>query len=83
LEAAGLIRETTDPDARAAFLLVNDLGALLLRGRLVQIAGIDPLQGPGAHRWADTVLAVYGSGIYASPQASVAPGAPGAPEVAR
>jgi AcrR family transcriptional regulator len=69
LEAAGLLREAADPDARAAFLLVNDLGALLLQERLVQVVGVDPLRGPGARRWADAVLAVYGIGIYANGQA--------------
>lgn len=63
---AGLLRPGPDPDAQAAFLLVNDLGAVILRDQLRSVAGIDPLSGPGIVRWSRTVFDVYGNAVLPS-----------------
>jgi len=44
---------------RAAFLLVNDLKMLILRDRIREPLGIDPLSAAGVRRWGAEVLAVY------------------------
>jgi TetR/AcrR family transcriptional regulator, regulator of cefoperazone and chloramphenicol sensitivity len=66
LTTAGIVRPSADPSAQAAFLLANDLGALLLRDHLTAVLGTDPLSPDGAARWTQTVLAVYGAGIFRS-----------------
>ncbi|MBC3192286.1 TetR/AcrR family transcriptional regulator [Pseudonocardia sp. C8] len=63
LADAGLATEGAAPDVRAAFLLVNDLAVLILRARLTDVLGTDPLSAPGMRRWAGEVLAVYGGGL--------------------
>ncbi len=55
-----------DPAVRAAFLLINDLAVLLLRGHLTEVPGADPRSGPGMTRWASEVLAIYGAGLLAA-----------------
>lgn len=60
---AGVLRLGPDPDAQAAFLLVNDLGAVILRNQLKSVAGIDPLAGPDIERWSRTVFDVYGKAV--------------------
>ncbi|OII69567.1 MULTISPECIES: TetR/AcrR family transcriptional regulator [unclassified Streptomyces] len=55
-----------DPDVRAAFLLVNDLAVFLLRRRIEEALGVDPLSPPGLERWGHEVLAVYGGGLRAA-----------------
>ena len=60
MEAAGLLRLGPDPDTQAAFLLVNDLGAVILRDQIRSVLGVDPLTGPGIARWSQTVFDVYG-----------------------
>ena len=55
------------PPVRAAFLLINDLTVLLLRDRLAEVLGTDPLSGPGMARWAGEVLAIYGAGLLTAP----------------
>jgi AcrR family transcriptional regulator len=60
MEAAGVLRVGPDPDAQAAFLLVNDLGAVILRDQIRSVLGVDPLAGPGIVRWSQTVFDVYG-----------------------
>ncbi|MFE9258342.1 TetR/AcrR family transcriptional regulator [Streptomyces sp. NPDC006879] len=52
-----------DRRVRAALLLVNDLAVLLLRRRLTEVLGVDPLGSAGAERWASEVLAIYGGGL--------------------
>jgi AcrR family transcriptional regulator len=66
LTAAGVVRPSPDPPVRAAFLMINDLAALLLREQVTAVLGVDPLSPDGAMRWTQTVLAVYGHGIFAS-----------------
>jgi hypothetical protein len=50
---------------RAAFLLVNDLAVVILRDRLREVLGVDPLSGAGLRRWGAEVLAIYGGGLAA------------------
>jgi TetR/AcrR family transcriptional regulator, regulator of cefoperazone and chloramphenicol sensitivity len=69
---AGLTRQNLaddggDPPARAAFLLANDLAVLILRNRLADVLGTDPLSPGGIRRWAAQVLSVYGGGLAARP----------------
>jgi len=62
LAAAG-VQAGADPAVRAAFLLVNDLAVLILRERIREVLGIDPLSGAGLRRWGAEVLAVYRDGV--------------------
>lgn len=66
LRADGLLTDTRDPEARAAFLLVNDLAVFLLRDRLHDVLGFDPLGPDGAQRWAATVVEAYRGGVLAA-----------------
>ncbi|MFE3656565.1 TetR/AcrR family transcriptional regulator [Streptomyces sp. NPDC059165] len=65
MEGAGQAVRGRDPQVRAAFLLVNDLALLILRPRLAEVLGIDPLSAAGLERWASEVLAIYGGGLTA------------------
>jgi AcrR family transcriptional regulator len=67
MAAAGILRPAADPQIRAAFLMVNDLAVLLMRGHLTAVLGVDPLSPDGANRWAQTVITVYRDGIFAAP----------------
>jgi AcrR family transcriptional regulator len=64
LAAAGILRPAADPPVRAAFLMVNDLAALLMREQLTRVLGVDPLSPQGMARWAQTVITVYRDGIF-------------------
>jgi AcrR family transcriptional regulator len=55
----------SDPGVRAAFLLVNDLAVLILRKRLTEALGEDPLSAPGMARWGAEVLEIYRHGLVA------------------
>jgi hypothetical protein len=63
LEAAGLVRPSSDAKARAAFLLVNDLAVVLLRDQVHEVLGVDPLARSGMERWTAQVLDVYSRGV--------------------
>lgn len=52
-----------DPDVRAAFLLVNDLAVLILRDRLSDVLGVDPLSAAGMRRWGSEVLSIFRDGL--------------------
>lgn len=65
MERAGQAAAGRDPQVRAAFLLVNDLALLLLRPRVAEVLGVDPLSAEGLERWAPEVLAIYGGGLTA------------------
>lgn len=65
--AAGTARAGEQPDVRAAFLLVNDLGLLMLRERLHEALGVDPLGAEGMRRWGAEVLSIYREGLGAAP----------------
>lgn len=60
---AGTLGPTDDPEVRAAFLLANDLAVLLLRPRLREVLGVDPLSGEGLRRWSAVLMATYTEGI--------------------
>jgi AcrR family transcriptional regulator len=66
LAGAGLAAEGADPAVRAAFLLVNDLAVLILRARLADVLGVDPLSREGMRRWAAEVLSIYRGGLSAA-----------------
>lgn len=67
LTAAGFASPGKDPAARAAFLLANDLALFLLRDRLTEVLGTDPLSTDGMNRWAPEVLSIYAGGLNARP----------------
>jgi AcrR family transcriptional regulator len=67
LSEAGLASGGADPEVRAAFLLVNDLAVLILRARLADVLGIDPLSAAGLRRWGAEVLSIYRGGLTAVP----------------
>jgi AcrR family transcriptional regulator len=65
LAAQGLIRPAHDEPTRAAFLLANDLGAVLLRRQIERVLGTDPLTGPGLERWTVEIMDIYMNGLSA------------------
>lgn len=67
LVTAGLADDGGDPAARAVFLLVNDLAVLMLRARVADVLGVDPLSADGMRRWGEQVLSIYGGGLTAAP----------------
>jgi TetR/AcrR family transcriptional regulator, regulator of cefoperazone and chloramphenicol sensitivity len=64
LIAAGVMQPVEDLQARAAFLLCNDLSMILFRPHLIDAAGIDPLTTEGLHRWAGTAFDAYARGVF-------------------
>ena len=66
LVAAGAAADGGDLPVRAAFLLANDLAVLVLRDRLREVLGVDPLSADGLRRWGQQVLTVYGGGLRAA-----------------
>jgi AcrR family transcriptional regulator len=67
LVAAGVAVPGRDADVRAAFLLANDLAVFLLRDRLADVLGSDPLSADGMARWGAEMLGVYAGGLGAPP----------------
>lgn len=68
LEADGVARPSKDPRARAAFLLVNDLAALLLARQVQQVSGVDLRTRDGLTRWSVEVVDVYSHGAFVGPE---------------
>ncbi len=66
---AGLATDGGDLASRAAFLLANDLAVLMLRDRLGEVLGIDPLGVAGLRRWGQQVFAIYRGGLTGAPTA--------------
>lgn len=64
LEEAGIARPSKDRRVRAAFLLVNDLAALLLARQLRDSLGIDLQTPAGMAAWADEAIDVYAQGAF-------------------
>jgi hypothetical protein len=60
---SGIADAGADPEVRAAFLLVNDVAVLILRDRLREVLGVDPLSADGMRRWGTEVFAVYRDGL--------------------
>jgi AcrR family transcriptional regulator len=67
LATAGLATLGQDPAVRAALLLANDLALFLLRDRLTEVLGLDPLSADGMTRWAPEMLSIYAGGLNAEP----------------
>lgn len=67
MAAAGLVAPGRDPAMRAAFLLANDLALFLLRDRLAEVLGTDPLSPDGVTRWSPEMLSIYAGGLTAMP----------------
>jgi len=65
--AAGTADAGDDPAVRAAFLLLNDLAVLMLRRRVAEVLGVDPLTAAGMERWATEAFAIYRDGLTGSP----------------
>lgn len=63
LTEAGSAAAGPNPEVRAAFLLVNDLAVVLLRPRLTDVLGLDPLSPEGLKSWGTEVLSVYRGGL--------------------
>ncbi|MEO6886989.1 MAG: TetR family transcriptional regulator [Jatrophihabitantaceae bacterium] len=70
MQSAGLVARTNDEDARAAFLLVNDLGAVILREQITDVLGVDPMSPDGIVRWGTAVLEAYSEPVYLPPKKS-------------
>ena len=64
----GIARPSEDPDIRAAFFLVNDLGLILLRSPIADAIGGDPLTPDGIERWAREATTVYAEGAFSVPR---------------
>jgi AcrR family transcriptional regulator len=64
LEQAGIARPSRDRHLRAAFLLVNDLAAVLLARQIEAACGTNPLAPEGMRRWADEIADVYARGAF-------------------
>lgn len=63
-EAAGALRPSVDARTRAVFLLVNDLGQIVLRDLIAQAIGVDPLSPAGLRMTGAVLMEVYVGGIY-------------------
>lgn len=68
MRAAGLVTASDREDVRAAFLLVNDLGAVILREQIADVLGFDPVSPDGVAPWAEAVLEVYSTPTYLPPK---------------
>lgn len=62
----GRVRRGTDPAHVAAVLLAHDLSVLLLRARLADATGVDPLSPEGADQWLATTSDLYAGRIIVS-----------------
>ncbi|MFG2523496.1 TetR/AcrR family transcriptional regulator [Streptomyces sp. NPDC048527] len=83
LVAAGVAVAGQDRTARTAFLLANDLAVFLLRDRLAEVLGVDPLSADGMSRWAPEMLSIYAGGLNSAPQDTPTQASADAPEGGR
>ncbi len=67
LTDAGIARPSEDPVVRAALLLSNDLGMVLLRPLLRDAIGVDPLSPEGAFRFVREAVVIYTEGAFVAP----------------
>lgn len=65
--AAGTMRPTEDLETRAAILISQPLGLLLMREPLAAVLGYDPLSEEGLPRWLATLEQVITRGIITPP----------------
>ena len=77
-EAAGVVLASADARTRAIFLVVNDLGAIVLRDLVEHAIGVDPMSPAGMQRWGAVAMDVYTRGVYAPPCTSSDTDSPGA-----
>lgn len=63
LVSQGLASPGDDPVVRAAFLLSNDLAVIMLRDRIAEVIGDDPLSVGGMRRWAGELTQIYDHGL--------------------
>ncbi len=63
LVAQGVASPGADPAVRAAFLLANDLAVIMLRDRIAEVIGDDPLSVDGMRRWAGELTQIYDHGL--------------------
>jgi AcrR family transcriptional regulator len=68
LEAAGIARPSRNRKVRAAFLLVNDMTAILLARQIGQVCGIDLMTTAGMTQWAAEAVDVYSQGAFQAPE---------------
>ena len=61
--ATGQADPGADPAVRAAVLLTHDLGTLILRRRVADVLGLDPLSPEGTARWGAEILTIYATGL--------------------
>jgi len=59
----GLAAPGADPVVRAAVLLSNDLAVFMLRDRIAEVIGADPLSAVGMRRWAGELTEIYRRGL--------------------
>ncbi|HEY4152422.1 MAG TPA: TetR family transcriptional regulator [Pseudolysinimonas sp.] len=59
----GLASPGADPSVRATILLTNDLAVFMLRDRIAEVIGDDPLSRQGMQRWARELTQIYGEGL--------------------
>lgn len=64
LEAAGVARPSRDRRIRAAFLMANDLAALLLARQIRRLCDIDVQTPVGMTQWAAEAMDVYTQGVF-------------------
>ncbi len=64
LESAGIARPSHNRKVRAAFLLVNDLAAVLLARQVAQVCGADLQTTAGMTQWATEAVDVYSRGAF-------------------
>ncbi len=66
LVAQGVVSPARDARVRAAFLLVGDLGLMLLRRQVTRVLGEDPFTMPGLGRWTAEGMDIYTRGMFIS-----------------
>ncbi|KIE25421.1 hypothetical protein LK08_19115 [Streptomyces sp. MUSC 125] len=69
----GIVRPTSDPRWRAAFLLVNDLAALVLDDLVTVALGESPLSEEGMRRWGHVLMQTYTEGVFVVPPGDTTP----------
>jgi AcrR family transcriptional regulator len=67
LLAAGVAKPGANPAVRAALMLSNDLGLILLRPFLEAVTGLDPLSKDGAVAFVSEAVLIYTDGAFQVP----------------
>lgn len=70
MRQAGYVAESDDPEVRAAFLVANDLGMIMLRRPIASALGHDPMSHEGLVRWASELATIYRDGLWTGRQTS-------------